>query len=139
MTQENVSPLLSMPNIGYCLLSHIDYFLALVYHLLLLVTLIYFSESTYNAGDLGSVPGLGRSPGEGNGNPLQCSWLENPIDCSLPGCSVQGVAGVRQNLGTKPLPPPLLRLSVLFHWPNFFFYVCSIIFCFVFVFLLTYS
>ena len=89
MTQENVSPLLSMPNIGYCLLSHIDdFFLALVYHLLLLVTLIYFSESTYNAGDLDSIPGLGRSPGEGNGNPLQCSWLESPIDCSLPGSSV---------------------------------------------------
>ena len=35
-------------------------------------------ESTYNVGDLGSMPGLGRSPGEGNGNPLQYSWLENP-------------------------------------------------------------
>ena len=36
-----------------------------------------------NAGDLGdrgSVPGLGRSPGEGNGNPLQYSYLENPMD-----------------------------------------------------------
>ena len=30
--------------------------------------------------DLGSIPGLGRSPGEGNGNPLQCSCLENPMD-----------------------------------------------------------
>ena len=36
--------------------------------------------SAYNAKDLGSVPGLGRSPGEGNGNPLQCSCLENPMD-----------------------------------------------------------
>ena len=36
--------------------------------------------STYNAGDLGSIPGLGRSPGEGNGNPLQYSCLENPMD-----------------------------------------------------------
>ena len=34
--------------------------------------------SAYNAGDLGSVPGLGRSPGEGNGNPFQYSCLENP-------------------------------------------------------------
>ena len=36
-----------------------------------------------NAGDMrdaGSVPGLGRSPGVGNGNPLQCSFLENPMD-----------------------------------------------------------
>ena len=37
-------------------------------------------ESTCNAGDLGSIPGLVRSPGEGNGNPLQCSCLENPRD-----------------------------------------------------------
>ena len=36
--------------------------------------------SSYNAGDPGSVPELGRSPGEGNGNPLQYSWLENPMD-----------------------------------------------------------
>ena len=37
-------------------------------------------ESACNAGDLGSIPGSGRSPGEGNGNPLQYSCLENPID-----------------------------------------------------------
>ena len=36
--------------------------------------------SAYNAGDLGSVPGSGRSPGEGNGNPLQYSCLENPMN-----------------------------------------------------------
>ena len=36
--------------------------------------------SACNAGDLGSIPGLGRSPGEGNGNPLQYSCLENPMD-----------------------------------------------------------
>ena len=36
--------------------------------------------SVYNVGDLGSVPGWGRSPGEGNGNPLQYYFLENPID-----------------------------------------------------------
>ena len=37
-------------------------------------------ESACNAGDLGSIPGLGRSPREGNGNPLQYSWLENSMD-----------------------------------------------------------
>ena len=37
-------------------------------------------ESAYNAGDLGSIPGSGRSPGKGNGNPLQHSCLENPMD-----------------------------------------------------------
>ena len=36
--------------------------------------------SAYNAGDLGSIPGLGRFPGEGNGTPLQYSILENPMD-----------------------------------------------------------
>ena len=36
--------------------------------------------SACNAGDPGSIPGLGRSPGEGNGNPLQHSCLENPMD-----------------------------------------------------------
>ena len=36
--------------------------------------------SAYNAGDLGLIPGLGRSPEEGNGNPLQYSCLENPMD-----------------------------------------------------------
>ena len=36
--------------------------------------------SVYNAGKLGSIPGLGRFPGEGNGNPLQYSCLENPMD-----------------------------------------------------------
>ena len=37
-------------------------------------------EPVYNAGDLGSVPGSGRSPGEGNGDPLQYSCLENSVD-----------------------------------------------------------
>ena len=37
-------------------------------------------ESTCNAGDPGSIPGLGRSPGEGNGNPTQYPYLENPMD-----------------------------------------------------------
>ena len=36
--------------------------------------------SAYNAGDPGSIPGSGRSPGEGNGTPLQYSCLENPMD-----------------------------------------------------------
>ena len=37
-------------------------------------------ESACNAGDLGSIPGLGKSPGEGNGNPLQYSCLEKSMD-----------------------------------------------------------
>ena len=42
-------------------------------------------ESTCNAGDLGSIPGLGRSPGEGKGYPLQHSGLENSMDCVVHG------------------------------------------------------
>ena len=38
-------------------------------------------ESVHNAGDLGSIPGLGRSPGEGKGYPSQYSGLENSMDC----------------------------------------------------------
>ena len=44
-------------------------------------------ESACNAGDLGSVPGLGRSPGEGNSYPLQYSGLENSMDCLVHGIS----------------------------------------------------
>ena len=42
-------------------------------------------ESTCNAGDLCLIPGLGRSPREGNGYPLQYSGLENSINCIVPG------------------------------------------------------
>ena len=42
-------------------------------------------ESTCNAGDLGSIPELGRSPGEGNSYPLQYSGLENSMDCIVHG------------------------------------------------------
>ena len=48
--------------------------------------------SVYNAGDPGSIPGLGRAPGEGNGNPLQCSCLENPMDGGAWQATVHGVA-----------------------------------------------
>ena len=48
-------------------------------------------ESAYNARDLGSIPGLGRSPGERNGNPLQCSCLRNPMDREAWWAAVHGV------------------------------------------------
>ena len=47
--------------------------------------------SAYNVGDLGSILGLGRSPGEGNGNPLQYSCLENPMDGGAWKATVHGV------------------------------------------------
>ena len=42
-------------------------------------------ESACNVGDLGSIPGLGRSPGEGNGYPFQYSGLESSMDCVVHG------------------------------------------------------
>ena len=48
-------------------------------------------ESAYNAGDPGSIPGSGRSPGEGNGNPLLYSCLENPMDRGAWRATVHGV------------------------------------------------
>ena len=45
-------------------------------------------ESACNAGDLGSISGLGRFPGEGNGHPLQFSCLGNPMDREAGGCSL---------------------------------------------------
>ena len=54
--------------------------------------------SACNPGDPGSVPGLGRSPGEGNGNPLQCSCLENSMDGGAWWATVHGVAKSRTRL-----------------------------------------
>ena len=54
--------------------------------------------SAYNAGDPGSIPGSGRSPGEGNGNPLQYSCLENPVDGGAWLATVHGVAKSRTRL-----------------------------------------
>ena len=60
--------------------------------------------SACSAGDLGLIPGLGRSPGEGKGYPLQYSCLENPMDR---GATAHGVARVGHDLATKP--PPVVK------------------------------
>ena len=52
-------------------------------------------DSTWNAADLGSIPGLGRSPGGGRGNSLQCSCLENSMDRGAPQVTVHGVTKSR--------------------------------------------
>ena len=49
-------------------------------------------ESACNAGDLGSIPGLGRSPGGGNGNPLQYACLEDSLDRGACWVIIRGVA-----------------------------------------------
>ena len=48
-----------------------------------------------DVGDMGSIPGSGRNPAEGNGNPLQCSCLENPMDSGAWQATAHGVAKVR--------------------------------------------
>ena len=82
-------------------------------------------ESACSAGDLGSIPGLGRCPGEGNGNQLQYSCLENPMDRGAWQATVHGVARVGHNLVTKPrLFPPIFLL--LFFFPFCFFVACFV-------------
>ena len=54
--------------------------------------------SACNAGNPGSIPGLERSPGEGNDNPLKCSCLENPMDRGAYRATVHGVAKSRTQL-----------------------------------------
>ena len=59
-------------------------------------------ESACNAGDPSSIPGSGRSPGVGNGNSLQYSCLDNPIDRGAWRATVHRVSRVEHNLATKP-------------------------------------
>ena len=54
--------------------------------------------SACNAGDTGSIPGLGRSPGEGNGNPLQYACLENSMNRGAWWVIVHGVAKIQTRL-----------------------------------------
>ena len=63
-------------------------------------------ESACNAGDPGSIPGLRRSPGEGSGNPLKYSYLENPMNRGAWQATVHGVTRVSHDLATKPPKPP---------------------------------
>ena len=65
--------------------------------------------SAYNEGDPGSIPGSGRAPGEGNGNPPQYSCLENPMDR---GACYATVHGVELSLHYSPILPPALRLCL---------------------------
>ena len=58
-------------------------------------------ESTHNVGDLDSIPGLGRSPGGGDDNPLQYSCLGNPMDRGAWGATVHGVAKSRTPLSDR--------------------------------------
>ena len=74
--------------------------------------------SVYNAGDLGSIPGSGRLPGEGNGNPLQYSCLEIPMDREAWWAIVHGVAKSRTRLSDFTFT---FQGYIQFHLPIDFF------------------
>jgi len=67
-------------------------------------------ETTCNEGDAGLIPGLGRSPGEGNGNLLRYSYLGNPMDRRA-WATVNGVTRIRHDLVTEP-PPPYIYTQI---------------------------
>ena len=94
-------------------------------------------ESACNAGDLGSISWPGRSPGEGNGNPLQSAFLPGKShgQRSLVGCSPYGASRARRDLATKPPQQWVfclhkswfpLSLAVIYFIPLFFcfFKIC---------------
>ena len=94
---------------NYHLSSILEYFITPIRHSHSSVS----KESAYNAGDPGSIPGSGRSPGEGNGNPLQYSCLENPMDRGALQAIVHEVSRVGYDLVTKPKRNPQIGRKYL--------------------------
>ena len=74
--------------------------------------------SAYSAGDLGSIPGSARSPGEGNGNPLQYSCLENPVDGGGWSATVHSVAKIWTRLRDFTFQPQHFRLQAYAFLPS---------------------
>ena len=75
-------------------------------------------ESDCNVGDLGSIPGLRRSPGEGKGYPLQYPGLENSMDCT-----VHGVTKSRTRLSNFHFHQQCMGIPVISHlWQQFTFF-----------------
>ena len=85
-----------------CIYGYIEKYMCVWIYIHLLILVLYYAplgfpgnpggkESAYNAEDLSSISRLGRSSGEGNGNPLQCSYLENPKDSRVWRVTVHGV------------------------------------------------
>ena len=70
-------------------------------------------ESACNAENLGLIPGSGRPPGEKNGNPLQYSCLENPMDRGIWQATVHGIARVGHDLVTKPPPAQVVEIHLV--------------------------
>ena len=80
--------------------------------------------SACNVGDLGSIPGSGRSPGEGNGNPLQYSCLENPMDGGAWRATVHGVAKSWTRLSDFTFTFTFCYLQFSIWIPGFFMCTC---------------
>ena len=74
-----------------------------------------------NVGDPGLIPGLGRSPGEGNGNPLQYSCLGNPMDRRAWWATIHGVTRVGHDFVTKGLgrASQVPQNTVFENWEDF--------------------
>ena len=79
-------------------------------------------ESACNAGNPGSIPASGRFPGEGNGNPLQCSCLENPMNKGAWQATVHGVTESdmtyrlnHQSINVQICKEGILRKDCFFH------------------------
>ena len=98
------SSLISFINVLWFLSS--DYALFLYFSIIMapLVARQWWSCSAGGAVDTGSIPGSGRSPRGRNGNPLQYSCLDNPMDRGAWQATIHGVARVRHDLATKPPP-----------------------------------
>ena len=75
-------------------------------------------ESACNAGDLGSIPGLGRSPGEGKGNPFQYSGLENSMDRIVHGVTKSRTQWSDFHFQTGELITNLLHIRAMQHYSN---------------------
>ena len=95
------TPMNGLLQLAYLVFNYRDIWASLVAQLV---------ESACNAADPGLIPGSGRSPGEGNGNPLHYSCLENPMDRGAWRATVHGITRVRYDLATKPPPPHSQRL-----------------------------
>ena len=79
-----------------------------------------------NVGDTSSIPGLGRSPGEGNGIPLQYSYLGNPMDRGAWWATVHEVAKESDMTATKRLGEDLGDMSSLYHFRGYMVSMCLV-------------
>ena len=77
-------------------------------------------ESACQVGDVGLIPGSGRSPGEGNGNPLQYSCLENPIDRGAWRATVQGVTSRQGQRAGGSVRVKAGRNILFYHYSNIY-------------------